>query len=64
MKYKVISRNALKLDSQSISTYFLYYSIRLRLPNCVELISKYDPQRGSINHTASTQARPKPNHTI
>jgi hypothetical protein len=35
----------------------------------VELSSKYDPQMGYIDHTTSTQVRPKPihshpNHTI
>jgi hypothetical protein len=33
----------------------------LRLPNYVELISKYDPQRGSIDHT--TPHRLDQNHT-
>jgi hypothetical protein len=38
----------------------------LRLPNYVELTSKYDPQRGSIDHTAPhrlDQNHPIPNHT-
>jgi hypothetical protein len=34
----------------------------LRLPNYVELISKYDPQRGSIDHT--TPPRLDQNHSI
>jgi hypothetical protein len=34
----------------------------LRLPNYVELISKYDPQRGSIDH--SVDHRLDQNHHI
>jgi hypothetical protein len=30
----------------------LHYSCRLRLPNYIELTTKYDPQRSSIDHTA------------
>jgi hypothetical protein len=52
MRYKAISRNAHILDTQFISTYLLSYSCRVKLPNYVELISKYDAQRGSIDHTA------------
>jgi hypothetical protein len=48
-KYEAVSRNALKLDSQIISSYLLYCSCRLSLPNYVELISKYDPQRGQLD---------------
>jgi hypothetical protein len=48
LKYKAVSKNALKPDSQIISTYLLRYSFRLRLPNYVELISKYDPQKGVL----------------
>jgi hypothetical protein len=62
IRYKAVSRNALKLDSQIISTYLLYCSCRLRLPNYVELISMYDPQRGSIDHT--TPHRLDQNHFI
>jgi hypothetical protein len=38
---------------QLLAPKLLRQSCRLRLPNYVELISKYDPQRGSIDHTVS-----------
>jgi hypothetical protein len=52
----------LYLTLQLLAPKLLRYSGRLRLPNYVELISKYDPQRGSIDHTAPH--RLDPNHPI
>jgi hypothetical protein len=42
--------------------YHLYYSCRQRLSNYVELITKYDPQRGSIDHM--TPHKLDQNHSI
>jgi hypothetical protein len=52
---------------QLLALKLLRYSCRLRLPNYVELISKYDPQRGSIDHTVPhrlDQNHAIPIHTI
>jgi hypothetical protein len=57
----------LYMTLQLLAPKLLRYSCRLRLPKYVELTSKYDPQRGSIDHTAPHrlfQNHPIPNHTI
>jgi hypothetical protein len=45
----MVSRNAPILNALFIGTKI---TTRLKLPNYVELISQYDLQRGSIDHTA------------
>jgi hypothetical protein len=47
---------------QLLAPKFLRYGCRLRLPNYIKLISKYDPQRGYIDHT--TPHRLDQNHPI
>jgi hypothetical protein len=39
------------LTLQLLSPKLLSKSCKLRLPNCIELILKCDPQRASIDHT-------------
>jgi hypothetical protein len=52
----------LYLTIQLLAPKLLHKSCRLKLPNYVELISKYDPQRGSIDHM--TPHRLDQNHHI
>jgi hypothetical protein len=42
----------LYMTLQLLAPELLRWSCRLRLPNYIELILKYDPQRGSIDYTA------------
>jgi hypothetical protein len=52
---------------QLLAPKFLRLGCRLRLSNYVQLISKYDPQRGSIDHTTPNmldQNHPIPMQTI
>jgi hypothetical protein len=51
----------LYLTLQLLALKLLSKSCRLRLPNYVELFSKYDPQRGSIDHM--TPHRLDPDHS-
>jgi hypothetical protein len=52
----------LYLTAQLLAPKLLRLSCRLRLPIYVELISKYNPQRGSIDHM--TPHRLDQNHPI
>jgi hypothetical protein len=57
----------LYMTLQLLAPKLLHESCRLRLPNYVELMSKYDPQRGSIDHTVPhrlDQIHPILIHTI
>jgi hypothetical protein len=57
----------LYMTLQLLAPKLLCYSCRLRLPNYVELIPKYDPQRGFIDHTVLhrlDQNHPFPIQTI
>jgi hypothetical protein len=58
----MVSRNAPILDSPIISTEITTLRMLAKTTLYVELISKYDPQRGSIDHT--TPHRLDQNHSI
>jgi hypothetical protein len=51
----------LYLTLQLLAPKLLSKNYRLRLPNYVELVSKYDPEMGSIDHT--TPHRLDQNHS-
>jgi hypothetical protein len=58
----MVSRNAPIHKSAIISTKITTLRLYAKLPNYVELTSKYDPERGYIDHTAPH--RLDQNHSI